>query len=119
MKRFILLVLTSFLIACGPVATVSDDKTGWTPQSNYGIARPEGQFQHVEEATVYFRPSKEMTDRCVAWGATRPKEGTLIVACAREDQKAMLLPNPCEFDDYYAQLVCHEAAHTVGWSDPE
>lgn len=48
----------------------------------------------------------------------KPKPDTVILACVfrREDGTAvMILPNPCRYEGYYAELACHEMGHVNGW----
>lgn len=46
----------------------------------------------------------------------------IILACTNSRNSTILLPDACLFEDAYAKLVCHEAAHlrradgSPGWS---
>ena len=38
-----------------------------------------------------------------------------ILACTNVGDRVILMPNPCLYQDGYAQLMCHEASHLNGW----
>lgn len=39
-----------------------------------------------------------------------------ILACTQQETAVVLMPNPCRYEDRYAQLLCHEAVgHVNGW----
>jgi len=46
-------------------------------------------------------------------------EGRLrnVEACANEN--VMILPDPCSYPGRYAEVVCHEIGHSLGWVHQE
>src|SRR5688572_20541417 len=54
----------------------------------------------------------------VACGVARP--GFIIIACKRQIDgvPVIFMPNPCPMGERetYARIMCHENAHTLGWS---
>lgn len=40
-----------------------------------------------------------------------------LIGCANLVPPSMIVPNPCAFpSEVYARIVCHEAAHSQGWT---
>lgn len=72
--------------------------------------RPPVEFQGPSEpAVVIFAHPDVVNGVCHAAG--NDLSPYRILACTNSTSGVMLLPDPCLFDDRYAQLVCHERAH--------
>lgn len=73
------------------------------------VLTPPTRYQHDAKFTVVTRSVEATNAYCRAWG-TRPD------AYACELWGTVNIPNPCEWaNDEYAELLCHEQGHVLGW----
>jgi hypothetical protein len=69
-----------------------------------------------KNVVVSFQSSQDARESCSdLHEEVRGKKNTNIRACAfqksTEAEPIVIIPNPCEFEDVYASLLCHELAH--------
>src|SRR5690606_22609281 len=78
------------------------------------VRRPPAKFwRHPDGAIAVLISSPASVDSFCRQG--RDPGPPTILGCAFQEQRVVVLPNPCLFPDPYAQLVCHEMAHINGW----
>jgi hypothetical protein len=103
MKR---LLAAALLIGAAPPA-----------DGQWSDATPPVRFQGPITAILMTVPPEAMNAAC---GST-PPPGTIVLACTRwleGGSPVIIMPAPCLYDatDEYAHVLCHEGAHTRGWS---
>jgi len=66
------------------------------------------------QITVQFTSAQNVESICgmITDGRLRNVE-----ACANEN--VMILPDPCSYPGRYAEVVCHEIGHSLGWVHQE
>lgn len=71
---------------------------------------PPMQYRGDTSFTVVTRSQDATTAYCREWGS-RPD------AYACDVEGVVNMPNPCQWggNDAYAQLLCHESGHHLGW----
>ena len=65
---------------------------------------------------VWFVPLPLVQPMCIYYGAKPPPKGKTILGCAVYKLRMIIMPNPCDFNEFYARLQCHENAHFQGMS---
>lgn len=91
------------------------------PQDKQYVSRPD--YVYMGDARVVIETySGDMDKYCRQFGLDY-NEGSTGVACTvgvgRGDKATIYMPNPCLFSDNYAQILCHEIAHTQGYRHPQ
>jgi hypothetical protein len=71
------------------------------------VELPPQRFQGDAGAMVQFKT--DVTKLC----GVSPDPKKRMAAC--QDGEFIVLPNPCQFAEPYARIVCHEMAHKQGW----
>lgn len=105
--------MTSIMKACQnilktlPFVTLSACSTWAEPPIN---------LTSNQDVHVKFQNSDEASESCAdVYEAIHGKLNSRITACAYRKtasaEPVVIMPNPCEFDDAYATLLCHELAH--------
>lgn len=74
------------------------------------IPQPPVEFQGPVSVRTHFVADVDTV--CRAQGVTTPPDWT-VMACHRAGE--VWLPLPCDQEDLFADLVCHEAGHALGW----
>lgn len=79
-------------------------------------AAPPKHLMVDKDVVVSFQSSQAASESCSdLHKEVRGKKNNNIRACAfrksAEAEPVVIIPNPCEFDDVYASLLCHELAH--------
>ena len=83
----------------------------WAVIATLALAQmPPRAFRGPVRVTVQFTNAQNVENLC-----EMISEGRLssVEACANE--QVMVLPDPCDYPGRYAEVVCHEIAHTHGW----
>lgn len=89
------------------------------PSDQFGL-RPPVEFMHDTTIKVQFH-SDDVDLVCEAEGVPHPSTGTLVGCAGYGDAThppTIHMPNPCFFQEPYAQVLCHEMAHTNGYTHP-
>lgn len=77
--------------------------------------RPPIEYQGPTPPAVIIFADPITVDTVCREAASLMAEPRQILACTNSDQRVMLLPDPCLYDDGYAKLLCHEKSHLNGW----
>ena len=86
----------------------------WSAAAGSNVLRPPLAFQGDTWAVVQWVDITKVDAACREMGAN---VGGRIQGCAKG--RAVILPNPCRFEGFSADVTCHELAHVNGWShDP-
>ena len=70
------------------------------------VAQPR-RYQSAARVMVQFEPQENVQSLCALIGNPN------AAACAND--QVMIVPNPCAYRGYYAELMCHELGHVNGW----
>lgn len=65
------------------------------------------QYRGDATVTVRFANPTDVEGLCAMIGAPNS------AACAND--QIMIVPNPCRYHGYYAEILCHELGHVNGW----
>ncbi len=79
-----------------------------------GVRAPPPRFAGDNASYVHFVVSSRVDETCRAGSPEAPR-GVGIRGCYDPTTDAIIMPNPCQFTDTYARLMCHEMAHNNGW----
>ena len=88
-------LVATFLVGCATALTHT------RPPAAY-IGKP-------ASATIIVDNQTQVTSMCRAMGVSGNP-----VACA--NPTVMVMPDPCEYTGVYAEMMCHEVGHVLGWS---
>tara|TARA_R100000951_G_scaffold13711_2_gene10787 strand:+ start:532 stop:927 length:396 start_codon:yes stop_codon:yes gene_type:complete len=80
--------------------------------NSLGIERPPEQYQGPALVEVQFLPTAEVNRQCVEVVGRHMLAGYWL-GCAYIEGR-IFMPDPCEYNGYYAQLLCHELGHAQG-----
>jgi hypothetical protein len=80
----------------------TDQRPAWQPPARYRTL-------DTINTKIRFVQDTDSFEGCNAYGSY----GTL--ACTTRKDKVMIMPNPCQYEEDYAQLLCHELGHVRGW----
>jgi hypothetical protein len=75
------------------------------------IERPPPAYRGDATVTVHF--VADVQAACEAWGV---RFG--VMGCASPVRNAIIVPLACAYRGEFADLVCHEVAHLLGWVHP-
>ena len=75
---------------------------------------PPRAFRGPVQITVQFTNAENVESLC---GMITNGRLHGVEACANE--QVMILPDPCGYPGRYAEIVCHEAGHALGWVHAE
>jgi hypothetical protein len=79
------------------------------------VDAPPSQFRGPGFYAVRTVPTAQIATACAGVSTVGERQG-VVVGCAKGS--VVILPNPCEWSDAYAQLACHEQAHAArGWAN--
>ena len=71
--------------------------------------RPPSQYiGKAASTTIIIDDQAAVTKMCMGLGLNEH-----TVACANPN--IMIVPDPCEYTGVYAELMCHETGHVLGW----
>jgi len=73
--------------------------------------RPPVEYQGESVPAVVMFAHPDAVDAVCRQLVPNPDPTRRILACTNPGTSAMLLPDPCLFDDNTARLICHERAH--------
>jgi len=78
-------------------------------QASLTHVRPPAQYiGRPASTTIIVDDQEAVTKMCMGLGLNAN-----TVACA--SPKIMIVPDPCEYTGVYAELMCHEVGHVLGW----
>ncbi|MGL5079707.1 MAG: hypothetical protein ACRDBG_28245 [Waterburya sp.] len=77
-------------------------------QEPYAVRPPAKYTQGRKSVILTIGSQLETTHSCQDRGLHAK-----TIACANTSE--MFLPNPCDYQGSYAEIVCHEYGHTLGW----
>lgn len=79
-----------------------------THQIQGAASMPPERYQQSRPVMVEIVSPEMVASRCIQRGAVVP-----AMACANTE--FITMPNPCQYQDWYARLLCHELGHVNGW----
>jgi hypothetical protein len=105
-KRGLLNISGLALALCGLCAI--------TPAHADFVKRPPARYRDNQPGVHIVQvPTGEIAALCGQIASRGEKTDRTVVGCEKDG--VVFLPNACEWQDPYAQLVCHETAHAGGW----
>jgi hypothetical protein len=78
------------------------------------VDAPPSQFRGPGLYAVRTVPTAQIASACAGVSIVGERQGH-VVGCTKG--AVIILPNPAEWSDPYAQLFAHEAGHRLGWAD--
>jgi len=97
----LLTAITFSLLAWGALLTGCQEAlTHIRPPAQY-VGKP-------ASTTIIIDDQEAVTKMCIGLGLDAN-----TVACANPN--IMIVPDPCEYTGVYAEMMCHETGHVLGW----
>ena len=98
-----------------PPVSAARPAAGDPPERLHHPPRPPARFLK-DGAVALIGLADEATVHRLCGGEADGSPRVLACVVRRPDGAAvMLMPNPCRYEGYYAELACHEQGHVNGW----